>query len=267
MCLQTLERNQAVIDPILTPVLEVELERDGQWWWRKWPSPDVLRQHSGEATKRPISGTPHSEPLGWMSSHQFTCLPWASVHSTTLFNFVLCYVKGEGRVVYGLTQGHPTHVICSVMSNSVTPWTVTSVHGILQARILEWVAIAFSRGSSLVRDWTWVNWTRIADRFFTIWATREAPGKVLVATHTCTYETPYGAVKVWMEGGTELDHLVLTDGLLGQLQLLVLDAGQLEPWQGICVELEGVLTFPFIPLKISYFLVPKQSKDSEHVSQ
>ena len=47
-----------------------------------------------------------------------------------------------------------------------------SVRGILQARILEWVAISFSRGSSWSRDWTQVSC--IADRFFTIWATREA---------------------------------------------------------------------------------------------
>ena len=48
----------------------------------------------------------------------------------------------------------------------------SSVHGILQARILEWVAIPFSRGSS----WPW-DWTRvfcIAGRFFMVWATREA---------------------------------------------------------------------------------------------
>ena len=32
----------------------------------------------------------------------------------------------------------------------------SSVHGISQARILEWVAISFSRGSSRPRDWTWV---------------------------------------------------------------------------------------------------------------
>ena len=31
-----------------------------------------------------------------------------------------------------------------------------SIHGILQARILEWVAISFSRGSSQPRDWPWV---------------------------------------------------------------------------------------------------------------
>ena len=48
----------------------------------------------------------------------------------------------------------------------------SSVHEISQARILEWVAISFSRGSSQPRDWTQVSW--IAGRFFTVWATREA---------------------------------------------------------------------------------------------
>ena len=47
-----------------------------------------------------------------------------------------------------------------------------TVHGILQARILEWLAVPFSRGSSQPRDWTQVS--RIAGRFFTSWATREA---------------------------------------------------------------------------------------------
>ena len=44
--------------------------------------------------------------------------------------------------------------------------------GILQARIMEWVAFPFSRGSSQPRDWTQVS--HIAGRFFTHWATREA---------------------------------------------------------------------------------------------
>ena len=47
-----------------------------------------------------------------------------------------------------------------------------SVHGIIQARILEWVAIPFSRRSSQPRDRTQVSC--IAGRFFTVWATREA---------------------------------------------------------------------------------------------
>ena len=46
------------------------------------------------------------------------------------------------------------------------------VHGILQARILEWVAFLFFRGSSQPRDWTQVSC--IAGRFYTSWATREA---------------------------------------------------------------------------------------------
>ena len=48
----------------------------------------------------------------------------------------------------------------------------SSVHGILQATILEWVAIPLSRGSSRPRDQTRVSCT--TGRFFTIWATREA---------------------------------------------------------------------------------------------
>ena len=47
----------------------------------------------------------------------------------------------------------------------------SSVHGIFQARILEWVAIPFFKGSSQSRDQNQVS--RIAGRFFTIWATRE----------------------------------------------------------------------------------------------
>ena len=47
-----------------------------------------------------------------------------------------------------------------------------TVHGILQVRILEWVAFPFSRGSSQPRDQTQVS--HIAGRFFTSWATREA---------------------------------------------------------------------------------------------
>ena len=46
----------------------------------------------------------------------------------------------------------------------------SSIHGILQARILEWVAISFSRGSSRPRDWTQVS--RIAGRHFNLWATK-----------------------------------------------------------------------------------------------
>ena len=48
----------------------------------------------------------------------------------------------------------------------------SSIHRIIQARILELIAISFSRGSSQLRDQTQVS--HIAGGFFTIWATREA---------------------------------------------------------------------------------------------
>ena len=74
------------------------------------------------------------------------------------------------------TQGCTKVLSCSVMSNSLEPHELyspsgSSAHGILQVRILEWVAIPFSRGSSRPRDWTQVSC--IAGRFFTVWATRE----------------------------------------------------------------------------------------------
>ena len=49
--------------------------------------------------------------------------------------------------------------------------TGSSIHGIFQARVLEWVAISFSRRSSQPRDWTQVS--HVVGRRFTIWATRE----------------------------------------------------------------------------------------------
>ena len=58
------------------------------------------------------------------------------------------------------------------------------VHGILKARILEWVAIPFSRGSSQPRERTQVS--HFAGQFFTSWATRKAPSQ------------PYGTtVVIW----------------------------------------------------------------------
>ena len=58
-----------------------------------------------------------------------------------------------------VTQSCPIH--CSPMDYTV--------HGILQARILEWLAFFFSRGFSQPRDWTQVSC--IAGRFFTNWTT------------------------------------------------------------------------------------------------
>ena len=68
--------------------------------------------------------------------------------------------------VIEVTQSCPT--LCNPMDCSLLG---SSVHRIFQARVLEWIAISFSRGSSQPRDWTWVSC--IVDRRFTVWATRE----------------------------------------------------------------------------------------------
>ena len=68
-----------------------------------------------------------------------------------------CVMKSESQV----TQSCPT--LCNPMDGSLPG---SAVHGIFQARILEWAAISFSRGSSQPRDRTLVSC--IAGRHFTI---------------------------------------------------------------------------------------------------
>ena len=61
-------------------------------------------------------------------------------------------------------------ILCDPMDYSPPGFSLSM--RILQARILEWVAMPSFRGSSLPRDWTQVSC--IAGGFFTIWTTREA---------------------------------------------------------------------------------------------
>ena len=94
---------------------------------------------------------------------------WSGIpFSFRILQFVVTHtVKGFG--VVNKVKVKWSH---SVVSGSLQPHG-SSVHGIFQARVLGWVVISFSRGSSWPRDWTWVSC--IAGRHFTIWATREAP--------------------------------------------------------------------------------------------
>ena len=119
--------------------------------------------------------------------------------STSSFKFISCIIFYQvtysycPKIIYSFLNHAPfsqwkwkwSH---SIVSDSATLWTIaykvwlcdpvdcslsgSSLHGIFQARILEWVAISFSRGSSRPRDQTQVS--RIASRCFNLWATREA---------------------------------------------------------------------------------------------
>ena len=77
------------------------------------------------------------------------------------------HIESESEVA----QSCPT--LCDPMDCSLPG---SSVHGIFQAIVLEWVAISFSRGSSWPRDRTRVSC--IVDRRFTVWATGEVPSKL-----------------------------------------------------------------------------------------
>ena len=67
--------------------------------------------------------------------------------------------------------------LCDLMDCSLQ---CSSIHGIFQARVLEWVAICFSRGSSWPRDWILISC--IVGRCFTIWATREEVPNLFLTT-------------------------------------------------------------------------------------
>ena len=108
---------------------------------------------------------PHSSTLAWK-------IPWTEKPDRL-------QSMGSQKSESEFVQSCPT--LCDRMDCSLPH---SSVHGIFQARVLEWVAISFSRGSSRPRDQT--QDSHIVGRHFTIWATREvsqgsriweAPGK------------------------------------------------------------------------------------------
>ena len=116
--------------------------------------------------------------LSLNSSKTYICVHPLALLQCEQFTEV-CSIKGYEKlpdhkcfcVCVLVTQSCPT--LCDPIDCSRLG---SSVHGILQARILEWVAISFSRGSSWPRDWTQVSCTaglRHCSRLFTDWATRE----------------------------------------------------------------------------------------------
>ena len=75
----------------------------------------------------------------------------------------------SGYINCGISIAQSCLTLCDPIDCSLPG---SSVHGIFQASLLEWVAISFSRGSSRPRDWTRVSC--IVGRHFTVWTTREA---------------------------------------------------------------------------------------------
>ena len=131
----------------------------------------------GEGNNNPLqySCLENEEPGGLQLSN------W--IHSSSAFS-----IRSQGKFQHLQKNWNPGGLFGSSKQNTIN-WKVVrvkvtqscptlcnpmdyTVHGILQARILEWVACPFSRGSSQSRDRTQV--CCIVGRFFTSWTTREA---------------------------------------------------------------------------------------------
>ena len=123
----------------------------------------------------------HLTLMFWCLSHYLTSIPVQE--SNPVFSMVskaLCDQWKESESGSEVAQSCLT--LCDPMDCSPPG---SSVHGILQARILEWVATSFSRESSWPRDWTEVS--HIAGRCFNLWATREAPSPIPNSLSKHTY--------------------------------------------------------------------------------
>ena len=122
-------------------------------------------------------------PLLEMHSDNWIIQKVTSIQSVNNSNYLLSNWKLQSIVFSNICFINYLHVLCCAKSLQSFPTLFdpmdcsppgSSIHGILQARILEWVAMPSSRGSSLPRDWTCVFYNScIAGRFFTA----EPPGK------------------------------------------------------------------------------------------
>ena len=94
---------------------------------------------------------------------------WAAWAACIFWRLILCQLFHLLYHTYESEVAQSSPTLCDPVDCSLPGF---SVHGILQARTLEWVTISFSRGSSWPWDRTWVS--RIGGRRFNLWATREA---------------------------------------------------------------------------------------------
>ena len=126
----------------------------------------------------------------------WTILNWADVfcwrnkYNTRKPKFVEPYYKPDSEL--SVLYNFPHYFLPKVKRSEVTQLCPTlrdpvdanlpgsTVHGIFQARTLEWAAISFSKGSSQPRDRNWISCIADRPRGFTVWATRK-PCSILLS--------------------------------------------------------------------------------------
>ena len=136
----------------------LELQNHCGWWLQSWNEKHLLLGRKAMTNLDSM-----------LKSRDITLPPKVYIVKAMVFPVVIyrCETIKKAEIESEVAQSCLT--LCDPMDCSPPG---SSVHGILQARVPEWVAISFSRGSSQPRDWTQVSCT--AGRRFTVWATREA---------------------------------------------------------------------------------------------
>ena len=153
----------------------------GSWWWagragmlQSMGSQRVGHDWSTELTdeKEYVDLYPSPHFRGVLQNIRLGSL------GTRFGNYILSWSSESTKNQTKSTKngmGCNWEVVCHCMSLHCDPMDCSppgsSVHGIFQARVLEWAAISFSRRSSQPRDWIRVS--HIVGRRFTVWATRE----------------------------------------------------------------------------------------------
>ena len=94
------------------------------------------------------------------------------IEESAYFTLMLVRSSGPQKVSESEVKSLTCVRLCNPIDCSLPG---SSIHGLFQAIVLEWIAISFSRGSSQPRARTRVSC--IVDRLFTIWATGEVPGE------------------------------------------------------------------------------------------
>ena len=128
--------------------------------------------------KNPPASAGNSRDLSWI---HLSWIPGSgrssgkgnAAHSSILAWKVL-WTEEPGRLEFMRSQSDTTECTCATRLTLCDPVDYSlpgSVHGLLHARILEWVASSFSRGSSRPWDLTWVS--HIAGRRFNLCTTRD----------------------------------------------------------------------------------------------
>ena len=141
----------------------------------------------------PLEGFSRMKPPTSLSQYMLELWLCGQVGYTERTNVRALEVEGE---VGGADDFAPKALVapsCPTLGDPVGCRPPGSIHGVLQARVLEWGAIPFSWGSSRPRDWTQGSPT--AGGFFTIWVARKglAPKKVKSLRHARLLATPWAA--------------------------------------------------------------------------